>query len=259
MSPADSRAGAHSAATVAARGAVGTADRAEAAERVFITVSLLSIFAGGYFGLGVWSEGVPTISLGLAVDGRVPFAGVAVWTYATVYTAWSVPLFLVGSRQLFRRLAAAYLFVLLTSFAGFVLLPANTAALRETVAYAAGEGFTAWGLHLIYSLDPPTNCFPSLHVGLATVVAVLVARNGRAAAGLAALWWSAVCLSTLATRQHFFVDVVGGALVGGVAALAVFAGQGRAAGEQGWAGLARYALFHALFVAVLFSLYAIGG
>jgi len=236
----------------------GTDAEPEKKERLLLTAGLLSIFAGGYFGVAAFIDGAPTVSLRLPLDGRLPFTDAALWIYATVYTSWSIPFFLVDSRRFFRRIAGAYLFVLLTCFAGFVLLPASTSTLREAAAQSAGGGFVSWGLRLLYALDPPTNCLPSLHVGLATIVAVLVARIDCKAAWLAAIWWGAVCLSTLATGQHYVLDVVTGAVVGGVAAAGAFAGQGRAPAGRGWPALFRYARFHALCIGALYAAYALG-
>jgi membrane-associated phospholipid phosphatase len=63
-------------------------------------------------------------------------------------------------------------------------------------------------------LDRSHNAFPSMHVGLATLLALIGARRSRAwgmALGGAAV---VIAVSTLLVKQHFLVDLPAGALVG---------------------------------------------
>jgi membrane-associated phospholipid phosphatase len=82
-----------------------------------------------------------------------------------------------------------------------------------------GSGFAAWSLRLLYDIDPPYNCFPSLHVAYSFVAAFACSRVHRGV-GLAATMWAALIgVSTLYTKQHYVTDVVVGALAGWVAYL----------------------------------------
>jgi hypothetical protein len=62
-------------------------------------------------------------------------------------------------------------------------------------------------------VDGPTNCFPSLHVAIVTLAyQILRAQGALTDAQAAAMHRSCVdiCRSTMETKQHSFVDVVGG-------------------------------------------------
>jgi len=71
-------------------------------------------------------------------------------------------------------------------------------------------------LQLLKASDVGGNAFPSLHVAFAAYTAVVIARELRSVAAptwLRAcnwLWCVAIVYSTLATRQHVLIDVLGG-------------------------------------------------
>ena len=80
--------------------------------------------------------------------------------------------------------------------------------------------------HSLYTLliryDRPSNAFPSLHAGLAVFSLLFarrvlrddLARPARAALGiLGALWGAAILYSTLATKQHWAIDLAPGVLL----------------------------------------------
>jgi membrane-associated phospholipid phosphatase len=82
-----------------------------------------------------------------------------------------------------------------------------------------GTGFAAWSLRLLYTLDPPYNCFPSLHVAYSFVSALTCYRVHRGVGVVAVVWAALIGISTLYTKQHYVVDVVAGALSAWVAYL----------------------------------------
>jgi membrane-associated phospholipid phosphatase len=100
-------------------------------------------------------------------------------------------------------------------FAGFVLFPA--AGPRPSAEMIEGlSGAYPW----LVSVDGPRNAFPSLHAGLtifcmAFALRVVGARGVGRTSGW--LWALAILFGTLATKQHFVVDVVAGAVLGGLA------------------------------------------
>ena len=76
-----------------------------------------------------------------------------------------------------------------------------------------GSGFWGFAMKLLYWIDSPDNLFPSIHCLVSWLCWVGV-RNRKdisawyrcASLGMAL----AVCISTLTTRQHVIVDVIGG-------------------------------------------------
>lgn len=124
-----------------------------------------------------------------------------------------LPVFVVRQEAHIRRTVVAYLMVWGAAYVCFLLYP--TASPRPRLV--PGNGFGAWGLRLLYSADPPVNCFPSLHVAHSFVSAFACGRVHRRLGWAATAAAVLVGISTLYTRQHYILDVLAGA---GLAALA---------------------------------------
>ncbi|HKP85717.1 MAG TPA: phosphatase PAP2 family protein [Blastocatellia bacterium] len=147
----------------------------------------------------------------LFIDRLIPFIGWTVWIY---HTQFFILLFAVGaletsagiSRTLYSMGLASAL-----SFCVFFFYP--TELPRPTVETG---GLTAQAFQLLYAIDPATNCFPSLHVALAWLAALGVAEERARAGTFAVVWAALISLSTMTTKQHYFIDVMAGVLVAGV-------------------------------------------
>ena len=74
-----------------------------------------------------------------------------------------------------------------------------------------------WGLYMLYSSDPPYNCFPSLHVAHSFVSALTLFRLHRRLGITAMIAAAFVALSTLFTKQHYVLDAAAGVLLALVA------------------------------------------
>ncbi len=65
-------------------------------------------------------------------------------------------------------------------------------------------------MDLVYVADSPNNCFPSMHVALTSVSAWSLKDSYPRIFKVFAVWTLAIIFSTLTTKQHYFVDIVGG-------------------------------------------------
>ncbi len=83
-----------------------------------------------------------------------------------------------------------------------------------------GQDFLTGLVLLIYKVDSPYNCFPSMHVCYAALSAVAWHQAGPRR------WWfllanlagtTLICLSTVFTKQHYTPDILGGLLLAGIA------------------------------------------
>ncbi len=73
----------------------------------------------------------------------------------------------------------------------------------------------SWGEHLmkmVFKVDMEANCFPSSHTFFAVLGALLVSWGGagRIVRRLTWLLAVAVCVTTVTTGQHYFIDILGG-------------------------------------------------
>jgi membrane-associated phospholipid phosphatase len=143
-------------------------------------------------------------------ERRLPFVPGMIVPY------WSIDLFFVGSFFLFRtredldrhgrRIVAA----VLAAGVCFLLFPLSYGGERPHVDGVWKPLYTAlWGF------DRPHNLFPSLHIALLTLLGEVYLRRTRSLLRAAlVVWFALVALSTLLTRQHHLIDVIGGLLLG---------------------------------------------
>ena len=162
-----------------------------------------------YFVIALITRDRATYVPEVALDRAVSLQPAWMLVYGSLYVfVVLLPVLVVRRQELFRRALQAYLMVMIVAYAGFLLYP--TAAPRP--AEVVGAGFAAWSLRFAYSLDPPYNCFPSLHVAYSFVSALTCYRVHRGVGAAAALWAALIGISTLYTKQHYVADVIVGAL-----------------------------------------------
>lgn len=154
----------------------------------------------------------------LALDRAIPLRPTWALVYGALYLFLVVlPVFVVREQEHIRRTFLTYLMVWIAAYICFMAYPTSAPRTDEV----AGDGFGAWGLRLLYSADPPYNCFPSIHVAHSFVSALACYAVNRRVGIFATVCASLVALSTLYTKQHYVLDVVAGVFLA-VTAWAVF-------------------------------------
>jgi membrane-associated phospholipid phosphatase len=144
----------------------------------------------------------------LALDRAWPLVPAWAVVYGALYLfVILLPMFVVRQHELIRRTVHAYLLVWIAAYVCFFVVYPTVALRPDEVT---GEGFAVWGLRALYASDPPYNCFPSLHVAHSFVSALACFRVHRPVGILAMIVATLVALSTLFTKQHYVLDVIGG-------------------------------------------------
>lgn len=161
-----------------------------------------------------------------ALDRAIPFLPWTVWIYGTVSAATLAAWITVPDRAAARRLFLTLALASCVCWVFFALFP--TTYPRELYPLTDGDGATLRELARLRAADDPSNCFPSLHVALASSLALTWRGWLRGwARALPIAWAAAVSLCTLTTKQHYVADVFGGFAVGAAAHVAlILAGRG---------------------------------
>lgn len=68
-------------------------------------------------------------------------------------------------------------------------------------------------MNLVGVADTPNNCFPSMHVTMTAVATYALRNRGMKIFLPYVIWAISIFVSTLLTKQHYFVDIVGGLAV----------------------------------------------
>lgn len=183
-------------------------------ERLVLCLGLFLFFAGAYFSSALWNADRSMPIIGWGPVYGFPFWPPAIIVYLSLYLApLTVTMFLADRRKLFRFLGYA-LVIVVVCLAGFMVRPL-TILRPQIVGHGIFDAILAW----FYSVDPPTNLFPSLHVSMAFFCAGVLSLTRPRSRFLVYTWAVAVALSTLFTRQHYLIDVAAGLVLGLIAVL----------------------------------------
>jgi len=144
-------------------------------------------------------------------DRIIPFIDWTIWVYASQFLLLYGCFLGVNSAWTISRLVYAISLASLLAFCVFLIYPTEFPR-RVTVE----DGGSVFAFRFLYSIDSAANCFPSLHVALAWLCALCLRDERKKAGALAMVWAALISISTLTTKQHYFVDLVGG---GGLALL----------------------------------------
>ena len=154
------------------------------------------------------------------VDGMIPFIDTAVWPYLSIYLFMPIAPMVMINRNLLRHYAMGMASIALLAHLIFLFWPTTVGRPNPTHANVCYQ--------FLAVIDPPLNCFPSLHAALTLYSALCcdmlsrTAKNARLLKTLLWAWTALILLSTLATKQHFWIDVAGGAVLGVVVFVCAF-------------------------------------
>src|SRR5262249_830648 len=177
---------------------------------VWVTVPFFSIQYNPLF---------PAVVMPLtAIDRFVPFFQPAVWWYVTLYVQLTVPLFLARESDELRRMAFCFGWIALVSHPLFLFWPTAIPPLTS------GVRVTDPLLRTVAAVETSLNACPSLHASLAIYCGLCAARMLRARRHrmLLRAWTSVILAATLLAKQHVFLDILGGGLLGCAAFVALF-------------------------------------
>ncbi len=157
-----------------------------------------------------------------ALDRATPFAPVWALAYIGTFLFWTYQYITVAheSPKMACRLMASDVLAKLICMIFFIVLP--TTNVRPEVT---GSGLCPFLMRVIYTLDSPTNLFPSIHcfvawLGTRYIFDCKHLRRRGLVSALCVVGSILVFLSTLFTKQHVIYDVLGGIAVAEIGYLA---------------------------------------
>ena len=168
----------------------------------------------------------PTPLSPTSVDRAVPFLDWTIWIYYSYGFFLLLPFAV--SRDEGRAAGALYALMANSIVAVLIFLIWPTSGVVQQPTIGGISGLLWDGL---LAVDRPTNCFPSLHVANTCICALALRRESNAWRYVAPVWALLIVVSTLTTKQHFAVDLLGGAVLAGLSVwlvrTLVRVGQGR--------------------------------
>lgn len=174
---------------------------------IFVLSSTLYFLAGLFNSLPFQQSRIVDISTSL--DG-IYYNVHAVWFYILYYLILIYPVWGCKTYEEAVELGRTVISFSLFSCLIFVLMPVEV---YRPSAALLGESLSGLAVRIIYGLDQPYNCFPSLHALHSWVIAIFFARRRSQydpTSLLLIFAAAAVTVSTITIRQHYVMDVLGG-------------------------------------------------
>lgn len=141
-----------------------------------------------------------------ALDNRIPLRPAWVWVYSGLYyPAFGVVVSTTRNARDFNYMAFSYLLLLTAHSVIFVAFPvAVPSTWRQYDRLGSvSERFLA----LVHKFDDRSNCFPSMHVSVATLTGLHAMRNTGCGPAVPLIFVASIALSCIFTKQHYLIDV----------------------------------------------------
>ena len=178
----------------------------------------MALFFLGYFSVLSYPLGAPFVMPEMVLDRWIPFTAASYPVYVSLWVYVSLPPALLSNWRALLHYGLWIAMMCTSSLVFFWFVPTQTPAFDID-----------WSLYpsmsTIKSMDTAGNAFPSLHVASAVFSAFWLDRLFARIKSPPALRWISLSLciaiawSTVASRQHVTLDVLGGAAMGLVFAL----------------------------------------
>lgn len=173
----------------------------------------------GVYQFYFWTQNHPTKearSLYTPLDDLFSLKPAWVWIYSGLYYPVIIAVVAtVESMREFNYIAMSYFILLFMQMACFISYPVATPdTWRKPLE---GNGMSERLLMLVHKYDKQDNCFPSMHVSVATLTAMHFMNNAPVTGNWPLLFPFLIALSALYTRQHYIADLLPGALLGWLA------------------------------------------
>lgn len=182
--------------------------------KLMMTIIIAPIFVFCYLGIQRLIES-PRLLDFIWIDDLAGFDVGWVYIYVSQYLIVPLPPLLAHTRDQLWRLVVG---LSVTSGLAFITFMVFPVAVRRPEKPEVSNWIYDW----LISVDSVANAFPSLHVGLSMLAALYAHRvldqafSRKARYLLLTLIWTWTILiawSTMATKQHYFYDVLGGIVV----------------------------------------------
>ncbi|EDY20940.1 phosphoesterase PA-phosphatase related [Chthoniobacter flavus Ellin428] len=195
--------------------------------KLWLTVALNLVFWGGYelFGRHAFFPLRPVPMTWL--DRHIPFQPSPWgWIYLSQFSFTAVVPWLLTTRDGIRRYVAGFVIMMVVSFLIYLFLP--------TIAPWPADGGSTVPMYIILHGSGPMNAIPSLHAAFLIYMGALAWRMfGRVTPFwvilVAIVWGGAILYSTIATRQHYALDLAAGMVLGWIADALAWRGASAAA------------------------------
>lgn len=180
--------------------------------RIVCTISFAVLVLFLYFISGVISNKSAVFLPMTKFESNIPFLVWTIWIYFIlypIYMAWAV----LSVKSISQMNKTLYSLIILTvlSCIVFILFPITYP--RDYFPLPPENSISILIFKILRSVDKPSNCLPSLHVGLCYLFAYGFYNENKKKFIIAFILSTIIALSTLTTKQHYIYDIICGFLI----------------------------------------------
>ncbi len=180
---------------------------------VYVLITIFLIF--GVYQFYFWTQRNhfrEPVSLETRWDKYFVLKPAWIWIYSVLYYP-AIVLVVVTIRDMrhFNYTATSFFVLLFLQMFFFMFFPVKTPDAWRNIP---GNGLSVRFIRLVQHYDKSSNCFPSMHVSVATLTAMHMMHNAPAWGYWPILFPALIAISALYTKQHFIVDLPAGAALG---------------------------------------------
>ncbi|MDP2312337.1 MAG: phosphatase PAP2 family protein [Pseudomonadota bacterium] len=159
-----------------------------------------------YLAAGSWvSPQAPPLQH--VLDAQIPFVPESVWVYLPGYWAcFVIPVLVIREARSFRAALTGLSMLTVLALPFFLYFPVPAPRPSVPMDPSLTSALVRW----LYSTDPASNTFPSLHVANATFCAMVTTAADRRWGAVVWVLAAGVCVSVLTLKQHWVVDIPAG-------------------------------------------------
>ena len=137
-----------------------------------------------------------------------------VWIYSGIYyPAIAVVVMSAKDLRTFNYMAFSYLVLLALHVLVFLVFPVEVPQHWRQLD-SNDRSLSIRFLAFVQSFDARSNCFPSMHMSVATLTALHIVKNTGCGPTWPGLFVASTAASCVFTKQHYLIDLPAGALLG---------------------------------------------
>lgn len=166
-----------------------------------------------YWGTQILMHKAKHHDLTTTLDMKIPFIKEWVIIYVVCYLFWAVNYILIAREGIEKCYRFVFADLLSRLICGIIFIVFPTTNIRPILS---GNDITSQLMNFIYTVDPATNLFPSIHCLVSWFCFIGIRTSKKVP-----LWYKVfscifailVFASTQFTKQHYLIDVAGGVLI----------------------------------------------
>ena len=147
------------------------------------------------------------------IDDIIPLYTPAVIIYVLAYLQWIIAIYILLKQDTLLGKRIALTFIISSIFDFLIYITYPTLILRPNIEV---NNIFDWILSIVYSIDTPINVCPSFHC-FGSTLAIIALNNSkninRKYKIINVIFSIFVYISTLLTKQHYFIDVPAGIML----------------------------------------------